>query len=425
MNSQNNSFLSQNNNNQNMNQMFNNPMAYNNMLMNNNNAMQNMMMQNNNNPFSNGNNQRDFSMTSNIITPILVPNHQHPLIYCYQVERKNKGITWTCNKCGSQYNWDAPSFYCTYCDFDVCRACLGKYQLDDLKINDLCSNYDKNLLAPTKAVFSLGVKYNSHNHLLTLINRFNSYFFWRCDKCFRSFKSDSPSYCCSLCDFDICPDCFNGNFVMDQNPMFNNQNPFDATSFFNTQIKYGLTMHKPVIYLYTENPMNVRVQMNLHKTRFLVVYPDFNEENTWNVHASPNGDILIKDRIYPYLYWEAESYVPQEMNEGFVVKAENAAKFLEEKLKILGLNEKESTDCITYWLHVLYRNKLSLCTFQSKKFFDNYELNITPKPTTVIRVYISIKKLNEPVDIKEQKLETIERKGFTVVEWGGSNLSEN
>ena len=191
-------------------------------------------------------------------------------------------------------------------------------------------------------------------------------------------------------------------------------------------MKYGFTWEnkKPVIYLYTEKPMNVRVQMKLHKSRFLVVYPDFNEENTWNVHASPNGDILLNDRVYPYLFWEAESYVPQEMNEGFVVKADNAVKFLEEKLKILGLNERESTDFITYWLPVLYKNKLSLCTFQTKKFFENYELNITPKPTIIIRVYLSIKKIDSPIDIKEQKLESTERKGFTVIEWGGTNLSE-
>ena len=107
--SQNNPFMGQNN--QNMNQMFNASMSNNDIFMNNNNPMQNMMIQNNNNPFSNGNNQRDFSMTSNIITPILVPNHQHPLIYCYQVERKNKGITWICNKCGSQYDWNAPLFF--------------------------------------------------------------------------------------------------------------------------------------------------------------------------------------------------------------------------------------------------------------------------------------------------------------------------
>jgi len=41
------------------------------------------------------------------------------------------------------------------------------------------------------------------------------------------------------------------------------------------------------------------------------------------------------------------------MNEGFVINFEIAQNFLEEKLKILGLNKKESTDFITYWLPIL------------------------------------------------------------------------
>ena len=111
-----------------------------------------------------------------------------------------------------------------------------------------------------------------------------------------------------------------------------------------------------------------------------------------------------------------------EMNEGFIVKDENAEEFLEEKLKILGLNDKESTDFITYWLPVLLKNKLSLCSFQTQEFFNNFKLNINPKPDTMIRIFLSIKKINSPINIKEQKLEKKERKGYTAIEWGGSDF---
>ena len=183
---------------------------------------------------------------------------------------------------------------------------------------------------------------------------------------------------------------------------------------------------KPVIYLYPEEPMDISVQINLKKqnTKFTTIYPRFNGENTWNVHADPNGNIKIKDKTYPYLFWEAESYDSIETNEGFVVTGEDSEKFLEEKLKILGLNDKESTDFIIYWLPILLKNKLSLCTFQTKKFFDDLELKVTPEPDSMIRIYLSIKKLDSPINIKEQKLEAVERKGFTVIEWGGINLSK-
>ena len=183
-----------------------------------------------------------------------------------------------------------------------------------------------------------------------------------------------------------------------------------------------LNAKKPVIYLYPKETMDISVQLNVKNTKFTTIYPKFNEKNTWNVRAKPNGDILIKDKTYPYLFWEAESYGSFDTNEGFIVTEENAEKFLEEKLEILGLNEKEKTDFITYWLPVLLKNKLSLCSFQSKKFFDSFELNISPKPDSLIRVFLIIKKLDAPINIKEQKLVSNERKGFTVVEWGGSKL---
>ena len=86
------------------------------------------------------------------------------------------------------------------------------------------------------------------------------------------------------------------------------------------------------------------------------------------------------------------------------------------------MNEKEKTDFIAFWLPKLLRNKLSLCSFQKSKFFEDYELNVTPKPDSMIRIFLSIKKLDRPINKKEQKLESVERKGFTVIEWGGSNF---
>ena len=49
-------------------------------------------------------------------------------------------------------------------------------------------------------------------------------------------------------------------------------------------------------------------------------------------------------------------------------------------------------------------------------------LNIEPKPDTVIRVMMDFKGLNRPIEIEEQKLEQVEREGYTVVEWGGSEF---
>ena len=132
-----------------------------------------------------------------------------------------------------------------------------------------------------------------------------------------------------------------------------------------------MVLKKPVIYVYPEKPMEVSVSINITKGKFSVVYPKFNEgNNTWKIKANPNGDIEIKNRKYPYLFYECDSYFNQETNEGFIVDENNAEDFLEEKLKYLGLNDKEITDFITFWLPILLNNKLSLCISNPKNFLN-------------------------------------------------------
>ena len=61
------------------------------------------------------------------------------------------------------------------------------------------------------------------------------------------------------------------------------------------------------------------------------------------------------------------------------------------------LNDKEKTDFITFWLPVLLKNKLSLCSFKSKQFFNDFELNINPKRDSLIRIFLIIQKLDSPI----------------------------
>ena len=52
------------------------------------------------------------------------------------------------------------------------------------------------------------------------------------------------------------------------------------------------------------------------------------------------------------------------------------------------------------------------------------KLYIEPKPDSMLRLEIVIKKVNKKVNIKEQKLEHFDRVGFTVVEWGGTIINK-
>ena len=97
-------------------------------------------------------------------------------------------------------------------------------------------------------------------------------------------------------------------------------------------------------------------------------------------------------------------------------------RFLKEKLTYMGLTEEEMNEFIVYWLPLMEHNKYNLITFQDDAYTNSAKLNITPTPDSLLRIFMAYVPLEEAVDIEQQQLDTFERKGFTVVEWGGSKI---
>lgn len=181
----------------------------------------------------------------------------------------------------------------------------------------------------------------------------------------------------------------------------------------------GAEMGKPVIYLYPKK--TIKISVNVKPTNGISVsIPKIG--NGWEVIATPKGKItnLSDNKIYPYLFWEgfASNFTTPE--EGFVVKSDEIAKFFDKKLKKLGLNKKEIADFKEFWVPRLNKDPYYFITFIPQEEFDQYApLTIEPKPDSVIRVFFDYKGLDKKIDVKEQKLETPARDGFSVVEWGG------
>lgn len=175
---------------------------------------------------------------------------------------------------------------------------------------------------------------------------------------------------------------------------------------------------KPILYLYPETKTNVTVTFENDKS-LTTTYPKYND--SWNVTAYPSGDLYDSNNKYYYgLYWEEELNHKIDFSEGFYVTKENAIEFLESKLEYIGFNERERNEFIMYWLPILEKNGRSLVYFELTKERDEYsKINITPKPDSMLRVAIHVKKVNNEVKIKEQKLERFERIGFSAIEWGG------
>lgn len=176
---------------------------------------------------------------------------------------------------------------------------------------------------------------------------------------------------------------------------------------------------KPVIYLYPKRKMRVKVKVE-PTNGFSETIPEYN--NGWEVIAKPNGTLknLSDKKIYPYLFWESKDYMSSNSKEGFIVLTTELTDFFKEKLNILGLNENEISDFLDFWIPILSKDKYYFIYFYDKQSQDDSApLIIDPKPDTIIRVFFDSKPLSQPIDIEEQKLIRVERKGFTVTEWGG------
>ena len=178
------------------------------------------------------------------------------------------------------------------------------------------------------------------------------------------------------------------------------------------------TTKKPMIYIYPEHDMNISIKLD--KPELLTTtYPRYN--NGWNVYAKTNGDLIINDRLYYGLYWEGINNINNSFEDGFIVNKDNLIDFLENKLSILGLNEKEANEFIVYWLPILEKNEYNLIRFENiNEINKQMNLEIDPKPDTLIRILMEYKPVDKDYNIKEQKLDKVIRNGYTVVEWGGT-----
>jgi FtsP/CotA-like multicopper oxidase with cupredoxin domain len=183
---------------------------------------------------------------------------------------------------------------------------------------------------------------------------------------------------------------------------------------------------KPVIYLYPETETKVNVQLqNTGKLTF--TYPAY-KENGWDVMADADGTISDGEKKYNYLFWEGEikkENFKTNLSEGFIVGSDTSVTFLENTLAAAGLNTKETTDFITYWAPRMMNNEKNYVHFMFTNEYDKIaSINVTPNPDNILRLYMiwSDATNDTPTNITPQVIPQFKREGFTVVEWGGSEV---
>ena len=180
---------------------------------------------------------------------------------------------------------------------------------------------------------------------------------------------------------------------------------------------------KPVIYLYPEAETEVTVSLD-YDGELTCVYPAFDGGASWSVTAAPDGTLTdAAGQTYNYLYWEGVSDAEYNFSEGFCVPGGDTAAFLEDALADLGLTRREANEFIVYWLPRMEANPYNLIAFQTTAYTDHARLTVDPAPDTVLRVFMAWKPLERSVQLPSQTLDGPERAGFTLVEWGGAEVS--
>jgi Carboxypeptidase regulatory-like domain len=187
---------------------------------------------------------------------------------------------------------------------------------------------------------------------------------------------------------------------------------------------FPIRTEKPVIYIYPNQKQKVNVKLK-YAGSLTHTYPAYSE-NGWNVTAEPNGTLWDENnKEYYALFWEGSPSKFIEPEDGFIILGKETAAFLEDKLAYLGLNRREANEFIMYWLPRMENNAYNFIHFAGEQYEEQAGLEINPKPETIIRVMMLTHPLASKINYPLQDLTKLKktRKGFTVVEWGGTLMN--
>lgn len=188
--------------------------------------------------------------------------------------------------------------------------------------------------------------------------------------------------------------------------------------FVNQNYSAAVECGKPVIYLYPSQNTQVTVRVAADVTKSEPTYP----QKGWTVMAHPNGQLEYQGKTYPNLFWEGLGHgnYPNMGNSGFIVTQEKLISTIKSHLSKLGLNSQESADFMEFWADKLPKTPYVRLTWITTSGMNQLApLSVSPQPDTVIRIFLDFEGLEEAINLVPQKLSSVPRSGFTLIEWGG------
>ena len=95
------------------------------------------------------------------------------------------------------------------------------------------------------------------------------------------------------------------------------------------------------------------------------------------------------------------------------------AGFLKSTLPKYGLNAKETSDFMEFWVPKFTGAPYYRISFLTSDWNKAAPLQVSPAPRTSIRLFMDWSKLSGPATSSAPQIVTPSRDGYTLVEWGG------
>ncbi len=193
-----------------------------------------------------------------------------------------------------------------------------------------------------------------------------------------------------------------------------------------------LIVDKPVIYMYSDQPLNATVELQTEMS-LTFTYPILSATNKWEVEIQAEGLFTANGQSFPYLFWEAETTdLTYNKNEGQlagdIVRTDTIISYLENTLQAYGLNSTEQTDFITYWGPRMVQYNYVVTQFNVDDWVEEMAaLTVSPAPDAKRRLFMLFTGFeNQPfIEVLPQPVVSpFERTGFTLLEWGGTEVSK-
>lgn len=194
-----------------------------------------------------------------------------------------------------------------------------------------------------------------------------------------------------------------------------------------------MTLRKPVLYLYADQPLEARVGFVNPEMETSYEDPPRQKDGCWHVIVHPDGHLKLPDgSTKEELYWEVQraSYVVDD-KKCFPIKGECFDASIRTLLVTSGLSKVELDFFVDYWNGSFRKGRCYKIQFINDVYSEDYPLDIRPRPDGLYRLFMIFQRISfsSYFDLLHDAWpnRTVfpwlrPESGFIAVEWGGAEV---